>query len=445
MLAEAICLMLPLIKRTRRSHILGAAALVIMPVAIFAPAGITVVLFLTAVGVITHSRPKREEWTAVSPWLAAILAAVVFWGAVSSAWSITPMVSLTRSLRVATVFAAGFLLVNSARTLLGEERTRLGWLICAVPIIGILLLAVEIVTGMSMLRALRGAVHTTVPEFLLALNRASTVLALSLWPAVLILVRSHRWVQAVLLMTAGFAVLSVLESASAIVGTAAGTFMFGLAYLWPVAARRLLLVGILGAIVLAPVLPRTILEPNLVWEYAPWLPISAHHRLHIWVFTADAVLQRPVLGWGMDAARSLPGGKTLVTITPPPAEGEAAEAGAAFAPVPRRRGELLPLHPHNAALQVWLELGMVGVGLAMGLVALTVSRVGRLSREKLEGATVSGFISTVFVIAYFGYGIWQTWWLAALWLCTAFTLASLHGDTAQGASVDCRRENAAAC
>ena len=51
---------------------------------------------------------------------------------------------------------------------------------------------------------------------------------------------------------------------------------------------------------------------------------------------------------------------------------------------------------------------------AMALHALMVSRVERFSRQKVDKAAALGFISTVFVIAYFGYGIWQTWWLAAL-------------------------------
>ena len=315
----------------------------------------------------------------------------------------------------------------------------------AATVLGILALAVEIATGMAPLRFLRDVVGRPAPEpeFLPVFNRAATVLALLVWPTLLLLLRSRRWVYGGLLFASSLVVLGGLHSSAAVLGIAAGTVMFAVAHRWPAAARYLLLGGMFVAIALAPVLPRTVLEPDYILTQAPWLPLSAHHRLRIWAFTSEAVVERPILGWGMDTARSLPGGKAQVVITRPPAQGEATGAGAASASEPPLTGELLPLHPHNAALQVWLELGAVGAVLAMALVGLTVSRVGRLSRQKVDRAAALGYITAAFVIAYFSYGIWQTWWLAALWLGTAFTLASLHGDTVDWGPVDRRREKAA--
>ena len=116
-------------------------------------------------------------------------------------------------------------------------------------------------------------------------------------------------------------------------------------------------------------------------------------------------MDRPILGWGIDTARSLPGGKIQVTIARPAAQGETTGPSAESGSEPPLTVELLPLHPHNAALQVWVELGAVGAVLAMALVVLTVSRVGRLSRQKVDRAAALSFISAAFVIAYFGYGI----------------------------------------
>lgn len=427
-----------------RGHIIGGSAIATMVIAVYAPAGTTVVLVATSVTVLVISHVQRGTWSIPSPWLIAVLGAVILWGVVSSAWSIEPVDSATRSLRVAAVFAAGFVLIGGTGRLSDRETADLKGLLVAATVIGILALAIEIVSGMAILRFLRDVVGAPEPMFLHVFNRAAAVLALLVWPTVLLLLRSRRWVHGGLVFASALVVLGGLHSGAAILGIAAGAVVFTLVYYWTALARYLLLAGIFGAIVLAPILPRTLLEPNYVLTQAPWLPLSAHHRLRIWAFTSEAIMKRPVLGWGMDTARSLPGGKTRITITRPPAGGEAAEARATSGPVPRRlKVELLPLHPHNAALQVWVELGAVGAVLAMALVVLTVSRVGRLSRQKVDRAAALGFISAAFVIAYFGYGIWQTWWLAALWLCTAFTLASLHGDTADWGPVDRRREKAA--
>ncbi len=68
---------------------------------------------------------------------------------------------------------------------------------------------------------------------------------------------------------------------------------------------------------------------------APWIKYSGIHRLLIWRFTADRIAERPALGWGMDASRALPGGKTdLAQLFP--------DAGL----LPG--SEALPLHPHDA-------------------------------------------------------------------------------------------------
>jgi hypothetical protein len=44
----------------------------------------------------------------------------------------------------------------------------------------------------------------------------------------------------------------------------------------------------------------------------PQSPPSAIHRLANWRFAAERIGDRPLLGWGMDASRALPGGKSLI-------------------------------------------------------------------------------------------------------------------------------------
>src|SRR5205814_7090354 len=90
---------------------------------------------------------------------------------------------------------------------------------------------------------------------------------------------------------------------------------------------------------------------SLGFEATCWLAdhkASAAHRLEIWGFVAERVRQRPVTGWGLDAARRLPGGTTPVVIHHCDETGR--PNGIALSHQP------LPLHPHNAVLQVGLEL-----------------------------------------------------------------------------------------
>jgi O-antigen ligase len=86
--------------------------------------------------------------------------------------------------------------------------------------------------------------------------------------------------------------------------------------------------------------------------------------------------------------------------------------------------EPIPLHPHNAAVQGWLELGVVGAA-ALALVLVTAVRaVAASAVARTDKAVCLAVFVTGFTIASLSYGIWQGWWLGALWLAAAFTVAA---------------------
>lgn len=124
---------------------------------------------------------------------------------------------------------------------------------------------------------------------------------------------------------------------------------------------------------------------------------SVQHRLQIWSFVVDRANERPLAGWGLDASRRIPGGHVNTSL------GE----------------ERLPLHPHNAILQVWLELGVPGVI----LLALIVGCVAMVPRREPDSAKVAavraGMIMSTMTVACLAFGVWQNWWVASLWLTAA--------------------------
>ncbi len=87
-----------------------------------------------------------------------------------------------------------------------------------------------------------------------------------------------------------------------------------------------------------------------------------------------------------------------------------AESRAWFArPQPQR----LPLQPHNAALQVWLDLGLLGAVLAAWLavaLGIAAARIGPGAVGALAAGAVTGMLS---------YGVWQEWWIGFALLVVA--------------------------
>jgi exopolysaccharide production protein ExoQ len=143
---------------------------------------------------------------------------------------------------------------------------------------------------------------------------------------------------------------------------------------------------------------------------------SALHRLEIWSFVAEHIKQRPIAGWGLDAARRLPGGTARLLIH----HCDAAEQPDGIA----LWSQTLPLHPHNAILQVWLELGGIGVALGFGPLIFWISRAFRVPtwRTRLAQATIAGTAAAAVSVGLVSFGIWQEWFLSGLFIAAAFVV-----------------------
>jgi O-antigen ligase len=165
-------------------------------------------------------------------------------------------------------------------------------------------------------------------------------------------------------------------------------------------ATRISLAGTVAALVLA--LP-WVLGAALPRDVSA-LPFSAAHRLLIWDFTAERIADRPVLGWGMDSSRAIPGGTERTSQETRTAFGLTAhDAHHWFI-----HQQMLPLHPHNLPLQIWLELGAVGAA----LMALLLALVALACRNPAS----CGAFAAALVISLLSYGMWQYWWVAGLML-----------------------------
>ncbi len=122
------------------------------------------------------------------------------------------------------------------------------------------------------------------------------------------------------------------------------------------------------------------------------------YRVEIWRYVNELIQSRIVSGHGFDSARVLGGSATML---------------------PSFEGKTTFLHPHNGMLQIWLELGLVGVALLVGTFALGFSRLLASDIGRLPLATVCATITASAVLWSLSFGVWQGWWLAVLGLTGA--------------------------
>jgi exopolysaccharide production protein ExoQ len=172
-------------------------------------------------------------------------------------------------------------------------------------------------------------------------------------------------------------------------------------YISPRKLARLAAILSIVIIITTPLTFARLAQLPAVTETSEGVKFSAWHRLMIWSFAGDRIAERPLRGWGLDASRAIPGGDGPIS-----------------------QGRVwLPLHPHNAAIQVWLELGVPGAVLFALIVAWLWFGLAETNWPRLFTAAAGASLTTALVAAIGAYGIWQEWWIGALWFSLFLILA----------------------
>jgi O-antigen ligase len=92
---------------------------------------------------------------------------------------------------------------------------------------------------------------------------------------------------------------------------------------------------------------------------------------------------------------------------------------------------VIPLHPHNAALQLWFELGVVGAVLATLFWVWLWARIGAVAEDSRTDAGIAAAVAVAYLtIGALSFGVWQEWWLAlgvlGAAVCLVFNQAFKH-------------------
>lgn len=135
-------------------------------------------------------------------------------------------------------------------------------------------------------------------------------------------------------------------------------------------------------------------------NYKEKIPHSLWHRFKIWEYFQYNIEQKILSGWGMDAAHILSRQQLFSD-----------------------QFEVSAVHPHNFVLQLWFELGFIGVVLVSSLLTVLFRSIQHLPLERLRFLYAQ--IITAFVMSLSAFGFWQTWWLILLWISAYLSKAVL--------------------
>lgn len=374
-------------RRLHAGHWLGLALFLVAPLAVVAPKGEVILLAFVALPLLARTISRGSFGEILQSPLAVVLLLLLLWGASSALWALDPPAALHRAGTLALLAVAAYAVLTACEFLVDEERRVVRKAAVAGLVLACILLILELSTGLPLNTAVRGAQSELKPTIL---NGALSVIAILAWPAALILRQDKGAWLAITLMLLVVVVLVLGEGNSARVAFGLAALAAAATLHWPAIALRAIVIVAVAGILAAPILPGTILAPERWSETLSQTTDSVIHRLHIWHFSAERIAEKPIAGWGLDASRIIPGGDVEVI----------------------KEGASMQLHPHNAPLQVWLELGIPG---AVGLTAVVLIALLSVRYQPREARAASLAATTAaFAIASLSFGIWQHWWLATL-------------------------------
>ncbi|MCA3278357.1 MAG: O-antigen ligase family protein, partial [Roseomonas sp.] len=339
----------------------------------------------------------RAGWRPGTPQGAVLLLGLLLaaWGAITALWAPEP----ARAAQLAVTLAAMMLLAHGA-TGAAQGARLMPWIGFGL-VLGLAAAFGDWQSGNALRAAVRGIKE--VPEALMfGLKPAASLMALLLpmafalpWP----------WVARAALLALGAGVLIALPGETARLATIAGLGAAVVSLAAPRLMPRLVGAGVGLVILLMPFLVAFV--PQIP---SANLPPSAVQRLVIWDFAAQRIAEKPITGWGLEASRAMPGGRAQPDAATLDRLNIKAPAQRAFVTQPH--AELMPLHPHNGALQLWLELG--GIGALIG--AALMLALGVAASRSAAPAVGAGMLASAAVTAMLSFGLWQAWWVASLLL-----------------------------
>lgn len=191
-----------------------------------------------------------------------------------------------------------------------------------------------------------------------------------------------------------------------IVGLVLGLLMLGVVMIFRRSGFRWILSALGAYISATPVLYG--LGISLLRDRVESLPLSFHARVRAWEVVIEKTMENPIQGNGIGASRLW---SDTFALRPEWLEHLPPE----FAHV-----KIVQSHPHNMALHIWAETGVIGsviAGLALVALAFRLPAPQEM-RADIKYATV-GLIGSATSIFSFSYSAWNEGFWASVFLATA--------------------------
>ena len=383
-------------------HVVALAALLAPIVAVLAPLGLAPFLGVSAAFLLGLRRARTGIWLSRPSQVVVIVGVLFAWILASYFWTIDVNAFTEKILRLVGVLISGIVFLDGSNDLDHEGKRLVRRMLIVGIALGLVLEFVDRISDIPMRDLILGNDPTEKPP-LYTFNRAATAIALLIWPAVLAIWRQRRII-AIAVFAVGLTIIVSYESNSAIASLLVGAVAFALVFWIPRKAATAIGLILATLLMISPLIPAWLPDQTALKQHQEMITNSGYHRVLIWKFVAEKIAERPLLGWGFNTSRNIPENNKILY----------------------GNSSALPLHPHNAFLQIWLELGFPGAVLGAVLIAGIMIRIGRMTTARIDKAVTAGLVLGIATIGNLSYGAWQSWWLATIWLCACFMCVAIE-------------------
>jgi O-antigen ligase len=348
--------------------------------------------------------------------LGALLGSIVAYGALSQIWTINPEDTLGKAGQLGMAFGLLTFLVPVIGSFSQDNLKRLGQLLTIGLGLGIATFLFEFWGGFKLYELTHPGNTDPVDN---KQNKAAVLVMLWVLATApyLMIKGTVKWrvIFTVLAMIAAY-VTFASKSGTAQIIVMGLPFLALIVWLLPSRLTLPLAVASVLSITIAMPFAATYIYNNTEWETSTSLNGSLKSRIEIWNQASSRAFEKPILGWGLDGAPMLPNrGETSRLYTPPML--------------------ISHLHPHNAPIQIWFELGAIGIAAFCALFILLYRRTKVLTNDwAIKYATFAG--SSVFLYTLSIWGIWQSWFICTLCFAGLMIYAGVrHIETAPKGAV----------
>jgi exopolysaccharide production protein ExoQ len=403
-----------LTKQSSISLAFSLVGLLIPVVALYATKGI-IILFGFAVLVCLFVFILKKETRLTYPKsLGLSVLSLTIWAVASLIWSISTDLSWTVAHSIPICMLGGLLIVITLKNSTTTDQA----FICQSTIwgffIGLSLALIDITTDFSINKILyivkQGGVLSiaNLNEIEMrgfVINNGVSILAMLLWPTLMILHSKKRNKLALLGFFTTVYIISKSSNFAAAFAVGLGTLSFVVAFLVPRIVYKIAAVGLTLLMLGIPFAMNALPDARTIGKDLPELSYSVYPRLVIWQYASNLIIERPLIGHGIRTSRGLNKADTKISFVYRENE-----------KIHRGNTEAIPLHPHNGLIQIWLELGAGGAVLGLILILCILWNISKSLAPQTGKALACAALACSICLISVSYGLWQSWWLASLWL-----------------------------